>query len=657
MTVGVDDELRIREYPGDDTATPRAYGFKILDPDDLRVTRTNADGSETVLVRGTDYSVSGAGNPTGGNVTPLAPIATGTSWRIEGDMSLGQPTDYTAGDDFPAESHERGLDRSMIAHQEARRDLNDTITRALMVPRGEVSPTLPPAAQRAGKFGAYDADGRPIAAEGTGNDPALRTELAQDDGLTRLGSPGFPTAREEMDAKGPVATKSSAAGATLYPVDMRLGADAQPHPFEYITNNAVRNAIRAGTSTTDVSGELQAMLDDWRPDIGKAGIIDFPIGRYALAEPLQFPNWVGWRGFGRGTQFFALPGHSGPYMFQFDSDPLKAIGSPEAYFNSFLQGFDINANAQAAIDWIIYAPSWNEKCGLRDVMARQVENGFLFIDEWHGGSSGFVMDNLEVFTTANAHSNSKTVIRLRGKTRAGALIGNRPIVTMSGVTIAGATAGVDGAGAGLTMIEVDNVDLDVKGSMHFERALQGILVKNGGNLRGGTLSGSDAGGRVVDLVVRDSDHTGQIDIDLSMGTGTTRALHDYKVGAPGNTVITAPIGGRLTIPARPGQAIAEGVFEISGAAIASSTLRGCSGVTRSSAGYYQVTLADNFPAGSNNDNYHVVAEAHDDIACYAHARRSERTAGTFFIRVQGQSNDSLADPTQVSFRVYRKPGL
>lgn len=180
MTVGVDDELRIREYPGDDSATARAYGFKILDPDDLKVTRTNADGSETVLVRGTDYTVSGAGNPSGGNVTPLAPIVTGTSWRIEGDMPLAQPTDYTAGDDFPAESHERGLDRSMIAHQEARRDINDTTLRALLVPRGEEAAVLPAAADRAGKFQAYDAEGNPIAASGTGADGALREDLAVD---------------------------------------------------------------------------------------------------------------------------------------------------------------------------------------------------------------------------------------------------------------------------------------------------------------------------------------------------------------------------------------------------------------------------------------------------------------------------------------------
>lgn len=197
MTVGVDDELRIREYPGDDSATPRPVPFKFLGNDDLKVTRVAADGSETVLVRGTDYSVAGAGSDAGGSVTPLAPIASGTSWRIEGDMPLAQPTDYTAGDDFPAESHERGLDRSMIAHQEARRDIEDTRQRALTVPRGEVAPPLDVAGltdgdlltfrdgrlarldreRFAGAFFAGDPTGKPIPASGTGADGALRSDL------------------------------------------------------------------------------------------------------------------------------------------------------------------------------------------------------------------------------------------------------------------------------------------------------------------------------------------------------------------------------------------------------------------------------------------------------------------------------------------------
>lgn len=251
MTVGVDDELRIREYPGDDTATPRAYGFKILAADDLRVTRTNADGSETLLVRGTHYTVSGAGNPTGGDVTPLAPIAAGTSWRIEGDMALDQPTDYTAGDDFPAESHERGLDRSMIAHQEARRDINDINARALLVPRGEQAATLPSAAERAGKFGAYDADGKPIAASGTGADAGLRADLAEANGKDLVG--GLDTMAEQaadnVDISGGRVSAQLATTSFRRPGFYNLGGDSLPRW------SAALAAHRAGELVSTYDGD------------------------------------------------------------------------------------------------------------------------------------------------------------------------------------------------------------------------------------------------------------------------------------------------------------------------------------------------------------------------------------------------------------------
>lgn len=221
MTVGVDDELRVREYPGDDSANARAVPFYFLDNDDLKVTRIDADGSETVLVRGTHYSVAGAGNPTGGSVTPLAPIATGTSWRIEGDISLGQPTDYTGGDDFPAESHERGLDRSMIAHQEARRDLLDLYVRALLLPRGETAPAIPDPLTRASRFLGFDAAGNVIFSFGTGADAGLREDMADPDiGGSLLAYAAGLTFKQMLDIQQVSVRRHGAVG------DLNLGTGA-----------------------------------------------------------------------------------------------------------------------------------------------------------------------------------------------------------------------------------------------------------------------------------------------------------------------------------------------------------------------------------------------------------------------------------------------
>lgn len=97
------------------------YTFRIFDEGDIRVIRWEADNSETVLVLNTDYTVSGAGNPSGGNVTLLTSpdtLSTGQGLLIKRVLDVVQDTDYVEGDSFPAETHEAGLDyRCMVEQQ------------------------------------------------------------------------------------------------------------------------------------------------------------------------------------------------------------------------------------------------------------------------------------------------------------------------------------------------------------------------------------------------------------------------------------------------------------------------------------------------------------------------------------------------------------
>lgn len=140
MTVEVQEP--IISHAGNGTAAPLAVPFRFLRSADLVVTRITPPWAETVLVRGTDYSVSGAGASVGGSVTPVAPIAIGTSWRIERVTALEQPTRYSDGF-YSAASQEMGLDRQMLALQELARDGDILDSRAIKGQRGE-GVTLPP---------------------------------------------------------------------------------------------------------------------------------------------------------------------------------------------------------------------------------------------------------------------------------------------------------------------------------------------------------------------------------------------------------------------------------------------------------------------------------------------------------------------------------
>lgn len=110
------------EQLGDGTTTAFAVSFYFLADADLKVF---VDGVQQTIV--TNYTVTGAGNPAGGSVNFVSAPANGVQVVIFRDPALTQGLDYIDNDPFPAESHERGLDKlTMIAQR-----IRDLVSRAL----------------------------------------------------------------------------------------------------------------------------------------------------------------------------------------------------------------------------------------------------------------------------------------------------------------------------------------------------------------------------------------------------------------------------------------------------------------------------------------------------------------------------------------------
>ena len=152
-------------YAGDGTSKTFAVATYFLEEQDgtahLAVTKRDLAGTETTLTQGTDYTVTGANNPAGGSITitGTAPLATDTI-VVTRSVPDTQETDYIAYDDFPAESHERALDKLTMRMQERSNDLN----RALLLGATDVDGS-----------GAYDAGGNRIKGLGT---PTAATDAA-----------------------------------------------------------------------------------------------------------------------------------------------------------------------------------------------------------------------------------------------------------------------------------------------------------------------------------------------------------------------------------------------------------------------------------------------------------------------------------------------
>ena len=117
-------------YAGNGSTTQFPYTFRILDEAHLTVVKTAADGTETTLVLTTDYTVSGVGNASGGNVTTTSAPASGETLTILRGVPLTQETDWTNQGPFFAETVEESVDKlTMIAQQ-----FDERLDRAIVLP-------------------------------------------------------------------------------------------------------------------------------------------------------------------------------------------------------------------------------------------------------------------------------------------------------------------------------------------------------------------------------------------------------------------------------------------------------------------------------------------------------------------------------------------
>lgn len=92
--------------------------FYFLQDSHLVVTKTDVNLAVVTLVLGTDYTVVGSGVLTGGTVTTIAVYASGNIITIQRVVPIEQLDDYIASGKLPAETIERGLDKTTMIEQQ-----------------------------------------------------------------------------------------------------------------------------------------------------------------------------------------------------------------------------------------------------------------------------------------------------------------------------------------------------------------------------------------------------------------------------------------------------------------------------------------------------------------------------------------------------------
>lgn len=120
-------------YTGNSVTTVFAYNFKTTDQTWLQI---YVDGVLKTLT--TDYSVSGVGSASGGNITFVTAPSNGSAVYIaRSNVPATQLVDYTANDSFPADTHESALDKLTMLVQ----SLVSSISKTIKLTNSETSTT------------------------------------------------------------------------------------------------------------------------------------------------------------------------------------------------------------------------------------------------------------------------------------------------------------------------------------------------------------------------------------------------------------------------------------------------------------------------------------------------------------------------------------
>jgi hypothetical protein len=292
-------------YAGDGVSTVFTVPFKFFQNSDLTVILQSASGVDTTLTENVHYTVTGAGSDSGGTVTMATAPAIGETLSILLDPELTQPADYISNDVFPAETHERALDR--LTQQNIR--TRDIVNRALRLPDGDASvmPTLPGAATRAGKFLRFDNNG----------DPEMATGIDQSQTLSQ-----------------------SVIGQFLYPQTLaEVAAGVMPVNYAYPPGHILRYGTNTTPGTTDMTSALSHA-------IATGHDVYLPPGTYAIDGGSITMSTVGQRltGGGRGNTFIRKASNgnlltiTANYVQVEDLDVSNDLSSTYTGYNIYVSG-------------------------------------------------------------------------------------------------------------------------------------------------------------------------------------------------------------------------------------------------------------------------------------------------------------------------------
>lgn len=136
---------RFRLSTASSNQTAFSVNFPFLGADEITVYKIALNGTQTLLARPANYTVTGAGNPAGGTVTLKAGVPAGTKILVVGAASRARAQSVVRGGKYSTAATDQDFDRLTLIAQELDREDQRTIK----VPYGSTPPTVTAGADNA----------------------------------------------------------------------------------------------------------------------------------------------------------------------------------------------------------------------------------------------------------------------------------------------------------------------------------------------------------------------------------------------------------------------------------------------------------------------------------------------------------------------------
>lgn len=274
--MAISSQTSSASYTGNaSTVTPYPVTFRYDADAWVTVEEIDEDGVVTTLALGTDYTLTGTGSTTTGNVvTGGGAIPATSTLRISRNTALTQTLALTVNGVMPSTTIEAQLDKLVMSDLDQKRRQEAALARSIRVPDGELATQLPAAATRAGRLTYFNA------VTGAVETISPTSILALSDGAPT--GTGIPTG-------GTVGQFLAKLSSTAADVDWRSGSFLN-----------VLDYGATGDGVTDDTAAIQATIAAAAASTATRTVF-LPPGTYLLASNLTLPGKVSLVGCGNST--------------------------------------------------------------------------------------------------------------------------------------------------------------------------------------------------------------------------------------------------------------------------------------------------------------------------------------------------------------------